>query len=115
GSVYPVMPVYRQADLVVMPSRKETFGMVVVEASSLGVPVFASQVGGLPDIIRHQESGILLPVDNPDEWRAAMCDFLDNPDCYRRLAVRARVDVEARFTIHRVVADIVALGKGLSG
>lgn len=115
GSVYPVMPVYRQADLVVMPSRKETFGMVVVEASSLGVPVFASQVGGLPDIIRHGVSGILLPVDSPDEWRAAMCDFLDNPDCYRRLAVRARVDVEARFTIHRVVADIVALGKGLSG
>lgn len=109
GAVYPVMPVYRRADLVVIPSRKESFGMVAVEASSLAVPVFASQVGGLPDIIRHGVTGTLLPVDSPERWQAAVCDFLDNPGCYRGLAERAREDVERHFGIHRVVDDILSL------
>lgn len=109
GAVYPVMPVYQHADLVVMPSRNESFGMVVVEASLLGVPVFASQVGGIPDIIRHQVSGTLLPVDNLDTWKAALCDFLNNPGRYKRLAERAREDVERRFDIQRVVKDILSL------
>ncbi|ECZ5471661.1 glycosyltransferase family 4 protein [Salmonella enterica subsp. houtenae serovar 44:z36,[z38]:-] len=109
GEVYPIMPVYRYADLVVVPSRNESFGMTAVEASSVGVPVFASRVGGLPDIIRNDISGTLLPVDNKSLWVSALCDFLNKPDFYKRLAKQAETDVEKHFDIQNVVMNILYL------
>ncbi|ECD5144132.1 glycosyltransferase family 1 protein, partial [Salmonella enterica subsp. enterica serovar Caracas] len=82
GEVYPVMPVYKYADLVVVPSRNESFGMTVVEASYMEIPVFASNVGGLAEIIQSNINGILLPVDNKCIWAATLCDYLNNPDDY---------------------------------
>ncbi|MFD1795196.1 glycosyltransferase family 4 protein [Paracoccus aurantiacus] len=62
-----VFALYRRADLLLMPSRWEGFGLVAVEAMQAGLPVFASRVGGLQDIVLDRETGRLFTPDRPDE------------------------------------------------
>ncbi|HUF37801.1 MAG TPA: glycosyltransferase [Anaerolineales bacterium] len=63
---------YSAADVVVMPSQYESFGMVALEAMACGTPVVASEVGGLAFLVRESETGFLIRGDNPDE----LCDRL---------------------------------------
>ncbi len=56
GKLVPLAPVWQVASLMVMPSRKRPFGMVVVEVSTCGVPVIASDVVDTPDIIQHRQT-----------------------------------------------------------
>lgn len=109
GKVFPASAVYRHADLVLMPSRNESFGMALVEAMFFNVPVMASDVGGIPDVIRHQENGVLLPCDNVDAWQTAIADFLTRPEHYRQMAHYASNDVVLRYSIDTCVRKIIAL------
>lgn len=106
GSIFPVAPLYRIASLVVMPSRCEPFGMVVAEASAFAVPVLASHTGGIPDIICHNETGTLLPVEDVEAWLEALSDFLVNPERYRDMAKKACSDVRKRFDIMSTARNI---------
>ncbi len=64
---------YRRASIVVVPSQfYEPFGIVVIEALSYGVPVIASNRGALPEIIDHEETGLIVPADDGDAWRSAI-------------------------------------------
>lgn len=58
-ALFPALPVYRIASVVVMPSENEAFGMVLAEASAFGVPVIASETGGIPDVIQNNVTGTL--------------------------------------------------------
>lgn len=109
GKLFPVAAVYRHADLVLMPSRNESFGMALVEAMFFGVPVMASDVGGIPDVIRHQENGVLLPCDDITAWQDAIADFLMNPEPYRQRASHAYDEVVLRYSIEACVKKIIAL------
>ena len=60
------------ADVVVVPSRVEPFGNVAVEAGLAGRPVVASRVGGLPEIVRNRETGLLVAPERVDELAAAL-------------------------------------------
>jgi glycosyltransferase involved in cell wall biosynthesis len=57
---------YASADALVMPSRTETFGFAVLEAMSSGLPVVAARAGAIPDLVHHEESGILYHPDHPE-------------------------------------------------
>ena len=57
---------YASADIVVMPSHYESFGMVALEAMACGTPVIASDVGGLAQLVRDGETGFLVPDRNPE-------------------------------------------------
>lgn len=109
GNVFPASPVYRIASLLVMPSENESFGMVLAEASAFSVPVLASQVGGIPDVIQHNRTGTLLPVGDASAWIHALNDFFNYPERFYQMACQARVDVENRFDINRTVLKILAL------
>ncbi|WP_291971116.1 glycosyltransferase [Candidatus Symbiopectobacterium sp.] len=109
GKLFPAAAVYRHADLVLMPSRNESFGMALVEAMYFGVPVMASDVGGIPDVIRHQENGVLLPCDDVAAWQNAIADFLMHPAPYRQSARHASDDVMLRYSIDACVKKIIAL------
>ena len=56
---------YRAADAVLVPSRSESFGLVALEAAACGIPVIASSVGGLRDLIENNKTGILVEGWNP--------------------------------------------------
>jgi glycosyltransferase involved in cell wall biosynthesis len=78
---------YAGADVLVLPSRGETYGMVVTEALARGLPVIATTVGGLPDTLGPAEDrpGLLVPPDRPDALAAALASWLDDPALRRRL------------------------------
>lgn len=76
---------FRAADLVVVPSHSESFGLVAVEAQACGTPVVAAAVGGLRTVVRDGESGVLVPGHDPARWGQVLADLLDDPDERARL------------------------------
>lgn len=77
---------YRAADVVIMPSRSETFGLVAAEAQACGIPVVASNIGGLPYVVNASESGLLVDDHDPAAYAAAVRAILDHPGFAERLA-----------------------------
>ena len=70
---------YRAADVVLVPSRSESFGLVALEASACGIPVVAAAVGGLLTLVDHGETGFLVPGRSPAEFARHVADILDDP------------------------------------
>jgi len=92
----------RDAAVMVYITHSEGLGSGALLAMSAGVPVVASRVGGLPEIVRHGETGLL--VDNsPQSIAAALRMLLDNPALARRLGDAARRTVMERFTVDQMV------------
>jgi D-inositol-3-phosphate glycosyltransferase len=77
---------YRAADVVVVPSRSESFGLVALEAAACGTPVIAAAVGGLTTIVDHGRTGILVDGTNPSVWAAHVDALLDDPVRSRAMA-----------------------------
>ncbi|NES16207.1 MULTISPECIES: glycosyltransferase family 4 protein [Micromonospora] len=96
---------YAAADLVVMPSRQETYGMVVTEALARGLPVLASDTGGLPDTLGYAPDGarpgLLARPGDPDALAAALRRWLTRPRLRARLrhAARQRRDTLTDWTV----------------
>jgi glycosyltransferase involved in cell wall biosynthesis len=89
---------YAAADLLVLPSRAESYGMVVTEALAHGVPVVASAVGGVPEAMGHGDDGstpgVLVRPGDPDALAVALRGWLEDPrrrDRLRRAAARRRL------------------------
>ena len=85
---------YRASDVVLVPSRSESFGLVALEASACGIPVVASGVGGLLTLVDHGDTGFLVPERDPALYARYIGEILDHPDQAARMgrhgAVRAR-------------------------
>ena len=94
---------YRRATVFVMPSHYETFGISVIEAMAFGLPVVATNVGGLPEIVEDGVTGILVPPKDPDALAEAVIQLLRDPQLRRRLGQAARDRVVSEFRIERVV------------
>jgi glycosyltransferase involved in cell wall biosynthesis len=92
---------YTNADLLVAPSRSETYGMTVTEALAHGVPVVASAVGGLPEALGSTADGVLpgrlVPPDDPAALATALGEWLDDEHHRHRLRAAAR---QRRSTLH---------------
>jgi D-inositol-3-phosphate glycosyltransferase len=105
---------YRAADLVVVPSRSESFGLVALEAAACGVPVVASAVGGLLNIVHDGVTGILVDGRDPARYARAMNQVLDDPAGAAAMGAAAAVRAR-RFTwsftaarLRRVYTDLAA-------
>ena len=103
-------------DLLVHPARREGMGVAVLQAMSAGVPVVASSVGGIIDVIQNEVQGLLVEPDNPTALAAALQRLLADPELRNRLGTAGRVRVEARFSISRMTAGYLAVyGSVLGG
>jgi glycosyltransferase involved in cell wall biosynthesis len=85
---------YRQASVFVMPSLAEAFGVVFLEAMACGVPVIGTHVGGIPELIKHGENGLLVKPDNPDELAGALLGILGDRVLSERLGENGRVTAQ---------------------
>ena len=94
---------FAKADLFVLSSRVEPFGIVVIEAMAHGVPVIATRTAGPMDIVSAGETGVLVNCQNVDEMSAALMDLVKNPGHARRLGARGRASVLERWSF-----DVVA-------
>jgi heptosyltransferase-2 len=105
GAREDIPGVMSRIDLLVMPSTgHEAFGRVVIEAQAAGVPVIATKVGGLTDIIDDRKNGILVTPWNVGQLADAIIEVLKDKKLAETLAVKARQDVQQRFTLS-VMAD----------
>ncbi len=83
--------VYPKADIAVVPSKwQEPFGKVAIEAMACGKPVIASKVGGLQEIVRHGETGLLVEPGDVDGWEKAIKRLLNNKSERQEMGKRAR-------------------------
>ena len=80
---------YRCADVTVVPSHSESFGLVAVESQACGTPVVAARVGGLPTAVAEGRSGLLVDGHNPDDWATVLSGLLAEPRRIARLAAGA--------------------------
>ncbi len=99
---------YRAADLFVMGSHYESFGLVAVEALACGTPVVAPRVGGLPVIVRDGVNGTLVAGRDPADFAAAVDALLADPARRAHLATSA-VALVRRFGWPRVAHDVATL------
>lgn len=89
-------------DLLVHPALQEGLGVAVLEAMSAGVPVVASNAGGIPDIIEHERSGLLFAAGDPRALRDGVLRMLGDEPLRVRLAHAGRERVETRFSVQRM-------------
>lgn len=80
---------YRAADIVIVPSRSESFGLVALEAAACGTPVVASAVGGLLSLVDDGETGRLISGRNPADYAAAMAQILGDPELRAAMSAAA--------------------------
>jgi N-acetyl-alpha-D-glucosaminyl L-malate synthase BshA len=86
-----------RADVFLLPSETESFGLAALEALASGVPVVASAVGGLPEVVRDGETGLLVPPADPEALARAVRALLHDETRRRAMSERARADAVARF------------------
>jgi D-inositol-3-phosphate glycosyltransferase len=105
---------YRAADLTVVPSHNESFGLVALESQACGTPVIAAAVGGLPTAVADDVSGLLVDGHDPQQWAKVLSDVLRTPSVLQRLAAGARAHAE-RFSWDRTADGLLgAYGEAIA-
>jgi len=112
------------SDVVVVPSRYESFGMVGVEAMACGVPVVSTNVGGPAETIVDGETGFLVPPERPDMIAERVLTLLADDGLRQRMGQAGRARVETHFSLDRYAAEFAGVverllaphdGQGVSG
>ena len=105
GKLESVAPLLASADLFLLPTNKESFGLSALEALACGVPVIGARAGGLPEVVRHGETGFLCePADVEGMARASVALLRDDERWQAASALAAR-DARARFGLEQIVAQ----------
>jgi L-malate glycosyltransferase len=91
------------ADLFLLPSEVESFGLAALEAMASEVPVIASNVGGLPEVVTHGVDGYLIPVRDVEAGAKFALEILTRPDRGREMGKLARINAKARYCANDVI------------
>jgi len=92
------MKILKASQMLVVPSRTESIPQVIKEAFYLKVPVIATNVGGNPELVVHQETGILVPPEDPEKLTIAINNLLDNEESRRSFANNAFEFINKNFS-----------------
>ncbi len=104
-----VPAVLAQADVFVLPSRSEASPNSVIEAMAAGLPVVASNVGGIPELVTEGQTGRLVPPGNPEALASALLDLLDHPDRAAEFGRNGRERIERTYSFDRMVEQFESL------
>lgn len=97
----------KQSDLLVLPSWREAFPLVNLEAMALGLPVLATKVGGIPELIKDKENGFLVSAASPEELAEKILYIKKNIEKCNEIVLKARTDVEENFNIKTTVSKLL--------
>jgi glycosyltransferase involved in cell wall biosynthesis len=109
-----LFPAVAAADIVVMPSLWEAFGIVALEAMALGRPIVASAAGGLRELVRDGRDGVLVPPDDPSALAGALMRLLGDHPLRERLGASARGRAE-EFAPAAIAARFAECVREVSG
>ncbi|HEX5181250.1 MAG TPA: N-acetyl-alpha-D-glucosaminyl L-malate synthase BshA [Gemmatimonadaceae bacterium] len=104
GKIDVVAPLLASADLFLLPSQSESFGLSALEALSCGVPVVASRVGGIPEVVTDGVTGVLRDVGDVDGMAAASLELLGDRVRWQQMSAAAAADARRRFARDDMVA-----------
>jgi glycosyltransferase involved in cell wall biosynthesis len=102
-------PIYAAMDALVLPSLNEGTSVTAIEAMAAGIPVVATAVGGMPDLIADAQTGLLAPPGDAQALADRVIGLLRDPKQARSLAMAGRQDVLARFGVERLIRDMESL------
>jgi glycosyltransferase involved in cell wall biosynthesis len=88
---------YRTSDVFVLPTRADCYSLVCMEALAAGLPIVATRVGGIPDMIKEGETGHLLDVGDAQTLGDALESLVSNPERRRLMSEKSRAEAEQRF------------------
>ena len=108
GKIDTVAPLLSAADLFLIPSQSESFGLSALEALASGVPVVGSAVGGLPEVVRSGETGVLCAVGDVEGMASAAIQILSDRARWNAMSRLAAADARARFAMNDVVEQYEA-------
>ena len=103
GKQDPVEEILSIADVFLMPSGSETFGLAALEAMACDVPVVASNIGGLPELVRDGEDGFLCPLDDIGAFTRRTRQLLTDEELHARMSEAARTRAEDAFGLDQIV------------
>ena len=109
GKLDQIAPLLAAADLFLLPSESESFGLSALEALASGVPVIGTNAGGLPEVIRDGETGVLCGVGDIPGMAAAALAILEDADRWSAMSRLATADSRERFSREAIVAKYEAL------
>jgi N-acetyl-alpha-D-glucosaminyl L-malate synthase BshA len=109
GRIENVAPLLAAADLYVLPTDRESFGLSALEALACGVPVLAYEVGGIVEVVRQGVTGCLRPVGDVDAMAADAVDILQTSGRWAAMSHAAAADARQRFSADQVIAQYEAL------
>ncbi len=99
---------YADCDIFVAPSLSESFGLIYLEAMAHAKPVVAFRAGGVPEVVVHNETGILVELDNVHELANALLSLIEGVEMRQEMGNRGYNRVRTRFTVRRMVEETVA-------
>jgi glycosyltransferase involved in cell wall biosynthesis len=105
---------FRAADIFIYPSHYEGMPMAVIEAMASGLPIIATQVGGLPDLVFPAVNGLLVPAGQPDRMADAIHQIVANPQLRRSMQKNSFRLAQENFDIEKHVARLLEIYATLS-
>lgn len=109
GQISDVLPFYAAADVFVLPSHSEGSPNVLLEAMAANLPIVATAVGGVPEVVENNESALLVPANDPQAVAAAIARVLIDPDFARRLTTNSAALVASRYAPEQYVRSLVEI------
>lgn len=108
-----VASAWRRASIAVLTSRREGLPVSLIEAAATGVPAVATAVGGVPELVAHEETGLLVPAGDAPALAGALSRLLAEPKRALELGRAARARAEERFSLTRQVDALLGLWEAI--
>ena len=103
GEVSNVKDYLRASDIFVLPTENELFSNSLIEAMACGLPVVSSSVGGLPELVRHNETGYIAEFGNVERMALYTIDLLKNEKKYKAFSKNARARAVNNFELDSII------------
>jgi L-malate glycosyltransferase len=105
GKLEAFVEILQNSDLFLLPSETESFGLAALEALSCGVPVIASDVAGLPEVVQHGVTGFLAPVGDVEAMANYSLQLLMDRALHHQFSTTGRTIVEEKFNLSKVITQ----------
>jgi glycosyltransferase involved in cell wall biosynthesis len=109
GFVADLPSFLQKADIFALPSLQETFGIVNLEAMASGLPIVASSVGGVPEVVADNETGFLVPPGDPVKLAEKLRLLITDRELRRDMGRRGRQRVESLYSIDKMAASVLRM------